>query len=249
MAGRLKDGPFAADWNSVMNRAPDSRHQRNRNRLVFVVIALIAAVASLLWQQPEPVSASASDEAAFVTALNQVRANNGLPPFTVNAELSNLARDHAQVMADADEIFHANPISAGFSGEWSKLGENVGVGANVQVLVDAFVDSPGHFANIIDPSFTEIGVGVVWKDSTLYTAHRFLQPPGAPPTTAPPTTAPLTTAPPTTAPEPPVTSGPVTPTTTTVPTTTTTTIPPLPEPAITPERVVALLEMLDRVGT
>ena len=227
-----------------MKRAPDTRRQRNRNRVVFVIVATLAAVGSLLWQRSEPVAASASDEAAFVAALNQVRAANGLPLFTVNTELSNLARSHAQVMADAGEIFHASPISAGFTGSWWKLGEKVGIGANVQVLVDAFVASSGHFANIVDPSFTQIGVGVVWKDSALYTTHRFLQPPG---------TAPATTAAPTTAPAPPVTPSPPPPPTpqptTAAPTTTTTTVAPLPEPAITAERVVALLEMLDQVGT
>lgn len=223
-----------------MNRAPDTRRRRIRNRVVFVVVAAMAVIGSLLWHEPDPVSASADDEAAFVTALNQVRANNGLPPFTVNAELSNLARGHAQVMADAGEIFHASPISAGYTGPWSKLGENVGVGANVDVLVDAFVASSGHFANIVDPSFTQIGVGVVWKDSALYTTHRFLQLPD---------TTPTTTAPPTTAPAPPQTTAPPPPPTTTAPVVTTTTTPPLPRPAITPERVLALLAMLDQVGT
>ncbi|MEZ5246639.1 MAG: CAP domain-containing protein [Acidimicrobiales bacterium] len=232
-----------------MHRAPDTRRQRTPIRVLVVMVATLAVIGSFLWQGPEPVAASSSDEAAFVAALNQIRADNGLAPFTVNTELANLARGHAQVMADAGEIFHANPISAGFTGAWQKLGENVGVGANVQVLVDAFVASSGHFANIIDPSFTQIGVGVVWKDSALYTTHRFLQTPGTAPTpTAPPTTVP---APPvTTSPPPPSTTPtPTPPSTTTAPTTTTTTIAPLPEPAVTAERVVALLEMLDQVGT
>jgi uncharacterized protein YkwD len=221
-----------------MNRAPETRRQRTRTRVAFVIVAAIATVGSLMWQRTEPVSASADDESAFVAALNEVRVGNGLPAFTVNAELSALSRDHAQVMADAGEIFHASPISAGYSGPWSKFGENVGVGADVDVLVDAFVASAGHFANIVDPSFTQIGVGVVWKDSALYTTHRFLQLPGATPTI---------TAPPATAPPPPVTTSPPAPPSTSVPATTTTA--PLPEPAITAERVIALLEMLDQVGT
>jgi len=224
-----------------MHRAPDTRRPPNRRRIVFVVVAALAVVGSLLWRPVEPVAASAGDESAFVAALNQVRTSQGLPAFTVNVELSNLSRGHAQVMADAGEIFHASPISADYSGPWSKLGENVGVGANVQVLVDAFVASSGHYANIIDPSFTQIGVGVVWKDSALYTTHRFLQLPGS--------TPPATTAPPVTTSPPPATTAPPPPPTTVVPTTTTTTIPPLPEPAISAERVIALLELLDQVGT
>ncbi|MDW3220155.1 MAG: CAP domain-containing protein [Acidimicrobiales bacterium] len=219
-----------------MNLVPDSPRRRNRRRLAFIVAAALTVLGSQLVQPAEPASASASDESAFVAALNQVRADNGLPPLTVNIELSNLAREHAQVMADAGEIFHANPISAGYTGEWAKLGENVGVGASVEVLMDAFVASSGHFANIVDPSFTEVGVGVVWRDAAMYTTHRFLQLPGAAPstttTTAPPTTAPPPTAPPTS-----------------VPASTVSPTAPLPAPPITAERVLALLALLDQVGT
>jgi hypothetical protein len=232
-----------------MHRAPAPRRLRRRSRLVLAVVATLAVVGSLFWHEPDPVAASAGDEAAFVAALNRVRADNGLPAFTVNAELSDLSRGHAQVMADAGEIFHADPISEGYSGQWSKIGENVGVGANVEVLVDAFVASSGHYANIVDPAFTQIGVGVVWKDSALYTTHRFLQVPGTSPTT-PPTTAPPTTTPPTAPPtQAPVTTAPTTQAPTTTDPAPTPTAAPLPAPAITAERVVALLEMLEQVGT
>jgi len=166
-----------------MNRVPDTRRQRHPHRAVFVVIAALAALGSLVAHADQPAAATANDEAAFVAALNQVRAANGLPAFSMNSELSTLSRGYAQVMADAGEIFHASPISAGYTGSWAKLG------ANVSVLVDALVASPGHLANIIDPSFTQIGVGVVWKDSALCTTHRFLQLPG--PLRQPPLPPPL----------------------------------------------------------
>ncbi len=203
--------------------------------LVLLVVTLVGSLAS--GDTPEA-AATASDEAAFVNALNDVRADAGLPPFTMNVQLADLARDHAQVMADAGEIFHADPISAGYEGPWAKIGENVGVGANVAVLVDAFVASPGHYANIIDPAFTEIGVGVVWRENAMYTTHRFLQAPGqATTTTAPPATT-TTTPPPTTTVAPGDDTVDVTPA-----------IPTLPTPSISAERIVALLDLLDRVGT
>jgi cell division septation protein DedD len=220
-------------------------------------VVLLALVATLTAGSAEDASASGSDEAAFVSALNQVRANAGLPTLTVNSQLSNLSRGHAQVMADAGDIFHADPISAGYSGAWSKIGENVGVGANVQVLVDAFVASPGHYANIVDPSFTQIGVGVVWRDSALYTTHRFLQVPGETATTttaSPPST---TTAAPPTPTDPPPTTPPPTTSAGTSPTPQqpaptlppSTTLPPLAPPSIDAARVVTLVEMVELVGT
>ncbi len=220
-----------------------SRAVRHRSIGVFGLLILVALITSFATQPTAPAAATVDEEAQFVAALNQVRAGVGLPALTINSELVALSRGHAQVMADAGYIFHADPISAGFTGAWAKLGENVGVGANVPVLVDAFVASPGHYANIVDPAFTQIGVGVVWRDNAMYTTHRFLQLPGAPPTTtAPP---PATTAPPVTAP-PPVTTSP--PTTAAPPPSTTTTLAPLPPPVILAERVIELVNLANLVG-
>ncbi|MEM9200388.1 MAG: CAP domain-containing protein [Actinomycetota bacterium] len=233
-----------------MRRAPDPsrprNHQRFRRQIGVLALLALALVGPLTSRETAPAAANADEEAAFVDALNEVRAAVGLPPFTVNGQLADLARDHAQEMADAGEIFHASPISEGYVGPWSKIGENVGVGAAVDVLVDAFVASPGHYANIIDPAFTEIGVGVVWRDNAMYTTHRFLQLPGAPVTTAPPV---------------PSTTAPARPTTSVVPSTSST-VPALPPstsgeppaaplaaPPIEAARVLALLDLLDQVGT
>jgi len=240
--------------------APDRPHPITSRRAALVVLALLAALLFTTARPVDPAGANPSDEAAFVAELNQVRAGLGLAPLTVNSQLTDLARSHATVMADAGEIFHADPISAGYSGPWTRMGENVGVGASVPVLVDAFVASPGHYANIIDPGFTEIGVGVVWREGAMYTTHRFIQLPAAPapappPTTAAPTTTapPTSTAPPTTAPPvtaPPTAAPPTTfPATTAPPSTTTVPLPVLGPPPVTPERVLEVVELLDLIGT
>ncbi len=138
-----------------------------------------------------------------------------MPALIVHDELTALSRSWAQTMADAGEIFHADPISAGLSAPWLKLGENVGVGPTVPELMDAFEASPGHHANIVDPEFTHVGVGVVWVGSTMYTTHRFMKmetaPPPPPATTPPPSTIATTPT------VPPTDTTPVPPTTTTVP--------------------------------
>jgi len=228
-----------------MQRATTSSTRRRVDiRTGWVLVVLFALFSALTASDTDDVAASPNDEAAFVTALDNVRARAGLPPFIVNPALSDLARAHAQEMADAGEIFHADPISAGYAGPWSKIGENVGVGADVSVLVDAFVASPGHYANIIDPAFTEIGVGVVWKGNALYTTHRFLQVTE----TGPPTTAPTITVPTTTTSAAPTITLPAIPLPVPLPAETD-----RPErlapPAVTSDRIVTLLELLDQVGT
>jgi hypothetical protein len=177
---------------------------------------LIALVLSLTTQlAPSPAAAGpedpASDEARFVALVNASRADAGIAPLTVDGELTALARDWAAQMAAAGAISHAKPISAGVTQDWQKLGENVGKGPAVDPIMDAFIASPGHYANLMDPAFTKIGVGVVWSDGVLYTTHRFMQlrgeaAPPAPATTAPPpppptaAPAPVPTAPPPSAP-------------------------------------------------
>jgi Cysteine-rich secretory protein family len=207
--------------------------------LLGLVVCLLAPVSPAAAGPDDP----AADEARFVALVNAARAQNGAAPLTVDAELTQLARDWAAQMAAAGAISHAKPISAGVTQDWQKLGENVGKGPSVDPIMDAFIASPGHYANLMDPAFTKIGVGVVYADGVLYTTHRFMQLRGdaaAPP----PTQAPATTdapAPTTTAPRPPAaTSAPPPP----APTTTTTSPelpPPPPPPPAAPGRVAVLL--------
>jgi hypothetical protein len=176
------------------------------------MLLLISIFTSFLVVVPARADAGAdnpaADEAQFVAMVNQTRAGVGAPPLSVDGQLTALARQHAQVMADAGTIFHANPISAGVTAPWIKLGENVGTGPSVPPIMTAFINSAKHYANIIDPSFTSIGVGVVWVGNQLFTTHRFMQTSGggappppataapAPPPAPPPTTPPATTRPP-----------------------------------------------------
>ena len=126
----------------------------------------------------------AAEEQGFVDKINQLRASLGLPTLAVDPELAAQARVWSQTMKDAGNIFHSKALDAGISADWEKLGENVGVGDTVDVLFDAFVNSPKHYENLVDPSFRFIGVGVVWDGGRMFTAHRFmaLMPPAPAPT-------------------------------------------------------------------
>jgi hypothetical protein len=166
--------------------------------LVCALAAISMAVLLPTVSPAAPAGAQAAEEASFLEALNQTRARSGLPALVVHDELTALSREWARTMADAGEIFHADPISAGLGAPWLKLGENVGVGPTVRDLMQAFEASPGHYANIIDPGFTHVGVGVVWVGNRMFTTHRFMKM-GAAPADPP---APVETAPPPPAPEP-----------------------------------------------
>lgn len=178
---------------------------------------------------PSSASASVADESSFIAQVNATRASVGLPALQPDVQLTNLARGWAGSMRDGvcgEGVFicHASPISAGVTHPWAKLGENVGTGPDVGSVMQAFIASPGHYANVVDPEFTHIGVGVVWDGNRMYTTHRFMKLQSSTPTTT--TTAPTTTsaAPTTTTPNtsptttaPPNTAAPTTAPPTTVP--------------------------------
>ena len=141
-----------------------------------------------------------SESAAFVDAINQLRVSKGLNTLTVDSNLTSVANDWAVQMAENDGISHRLDLRAGITALWKTIGENVGVGPDVNALMNAFIASPGHYKNLVDPRFTHIGVGSVrTPGGLLYTAHEFmaLQSDSVGSTvTAPPTT--VTTMPPTT---------------------------------------------------
>jgi uncharacterized protein YkwD len=114
-------------------------------------------------------------EAAFVADINGLRASRGLPALRVHPNLVDKARKWGATMAGARSIWHSR-LSAGVTARWQKLGENVGRGPSEPSLHAAFVASPTHFANLVDPAFASIGVGVVAADGTLFVSQVFMRP-------------------------------------------------------------------------
>lgn len=172
---------------------------RTTRRLVVALLASATVVASSLTTVSPAASAqtwAVAEEQAFVGRINQLRASLGLATLSVDPELQAQARVWAQVMKDRGDIFHTGDLPAGISSDWQKLGENVGVGGSVESLFDAFVASPTHYENLVDPTYRYVGVGVVWDGDRMFTTHRFMSlRPAAPPTTT--TDAPATAAAPT----------------------------------------------------
>jgi hypothetical protein len=115
-----------------------------------------------------------SDEASFVAKINDLRVSKGLPILAVNDNLVAKARSWAAGMAAAGRIWHST-LSDGITADWQKLGENVGMGGSVDGLHAAFVASPHHYENLVDPDFTTVGIGIAMNGSTIYVAEEFME--------------------------------------------------------------------------
>ncbi len=90
----------------------------------------------------------------------------------MSTEFKDYARDWSQHMGEIDTLYHSD-FSVLFD-PWTYLGENVGYGPNVTSIFNALVASPGHYANMMDPDFTHVGVGVWITDKgKMWTTHVF----------------------------------------------------------------------------
>ena len=139
------------------------------------------------------VTTSAPDsgsESAFVSQTNSARADSGLAPLRVADDLTSIARQHAEAMAAQQRLFDDPNIGQEVQ-DWQSVGENSGKGASVDAVQSGFMASAPHRANILG-GYRDIGVGVVWTDSTLWVAEVFRQPqstapaPGPAPPSGPP---------------------------------------------------------------
>jgi len=128
---------------------------------------------------PDPlpaVSVLTPPEQDYVNRVNVLRGSRGLNALTVDDNMEDLARGHTHDMVVRQELHHTPDLFGGVSVSWQKLGENVGFGSNTATVWAAFVASPPHLENLVDPSFDRIGVGVEVDPSGLqWTTHRFLQ--------------------------------------------------------------------------
>jgi uncharacterized protein YkwD len=186
-----------------------------------------------------PATPSPDIEAQFVSRINGLRASRGLSQLAVHGQLLSVARNWTERMVQAGRISHNPNLSSEVSGDWTKLGENVGVGPTVDALMDAFMASPAHHRNLVDPEWNYVAVGVVRAaDGQLYTTHNFMVMGGSPPPPPPPTTQPPATTP-TTRPAP---SGPSATTPPPADAPTTTAAPAVPHPSAA--RVTAMLDPL-----
>jgi uncharacterized protein YkwD len=167
-------------------------------------LALVVALAAFALLRPGPVAearptapalvAPASLRldlvTAFIDEINLLRRTLGLGTLTVSSQLSGVAARWSQQMAAEDRLRHNPDLGSQVSG-WSVLGENVGVGYDVLGLMQAFIGSPSHYANLVNPAYTHLGVGVAsGPNGTIYTTHDFMTPAEADPPPPDPEPAP-----------------------------------------------------------
>lgn len=118
----------------------------------------------------KPSTGTTSNQSAYaaevVKLVNQERAKAGLKPLTENAKLSNMAMDKAKDMSNNNYFDHNSPTYGSpfdmmkkYGISFSYAGENIAKGQKTPAdVMNAWMNSEGHRANILNSNYTTIGV-------------------------------------------------------------------------------------------
>lgn len=116
-----------------------------------------------------------SDEMTFVGFINAERANAGLAPLEPVGSLFDSARGWSQAQVNAGTISHDDSFfTVNRPAGASAVAENVAYNSNIASMHERLMASPGHRANIMNPSFTSVGIGeVIAPDGRIFVTQRF----------------------------------------------------------------------------
>ncbi|UNO39721.1 CAP domain-containing protein [Streptomyces sp. MST-110588] len=114
-----------------------------------------------------PDAPSSSVVSQVLTLVNQERAKAGVPPLTADPQLDRQAQDFSEDMARRGFFSHTDPDGrspwdrARAAGVENLGGENIARGqADARAVMETWMNSPGHRANILNRDYKTLGVGV-----------------------------------------------------------------------------------------
>lgn len=133
---------------------------------------------------PAPASLGAYEN-QVVSLVNQERAKAGLSPLKINTKLTGVAERKAEDLRDKNYFAHNSPTYGSpfdmmkqFGITYTAAGENIAKGQRTPAeVMNGWMNSPGHKANIMNANYTEIGVGYVTdSNGTTYWVQHFIRP-------------------------------------------------------------------------
>lgn len=174
VASLRRTSPGTARRHHHTGARPSSGSQRSAQRAAAIARAL-ATPCENTQLTPEPANLEAA-RAAVLCLINRERAQNGEVPLTVDSRLQFAAEDHARELVSADYFAHVSPSgvtpvdrirATGYipGPEFGYIiGENLAWGtlslSTPQAIVEAWMASPDHRANILETRYVDTGIGI-----------------------------------------------------------------------------------------
>jgi len=165
--------------------------------VIGMCLALVLALAQSLnaafpVRQTANVAYPSQLEREIFHCTNEVRQRNGVRPLTWENCLRDVARSHSADMLVKNYFSHNSPggrspherIMAGCRFPISMTGENIWMSSGYQsrdtrtlarIIVDNWMSSPGHRKNLLNPEYTDIGIGVAASGTEIRVTQNFLR--------------------------------------------------------------------------
>jgi uncharacterized protein YkwD len=151
-----------------------------RRRALVSLCSLLCVAFGLTSRAYSQHTFDAAGEQRLFSLINQERAKQGLAPLEFDERLSLSARKHTRLMVQNDSLSHQ------FDGEESlqlrvsdenvrcdRDGENIALDSSVEGAHIMLMQSPPHRANILNPQFNAVGIGILRSDELLYVTEDF----------------------------------------------------------------------------
>jgi hypothetical protein len=130
----------------------------SRPGLFSVLAAVVLSLFVTGLAVPTQANAAAADISTMYTQTNSARTAAGLPALKRNTAMDAVAQAWAKKMADAATMSHNPSYSTQIPSGWTRASENVAYGYKSNAVVNGWLNSPGHKANIMG-DVTDIGIG------------------------------------------------------------------------------------------
>ena len=136
-------------------------------RVLSVILATLLGL--LLLATPASARTAADFESAVHQLTNAIRVDHDRVELRKKACVQRYAVRQAKKMAQAEKMFHQDLGPVLENCELSLAGENVAHGyTTAGTLLKAWMDSPGHRANILEPRYRQLGVGARKSDAGVW---------------------------------------------------------------------------------
>jgi len=136
---------------------------------LLVIIGFGGSAGRAVGCGPPPPSSVTPNQLEAFSRLNAFRG----PDLVATAELMNKAQNWSVKMADDGKLSHSD-LGDGIAPGWRRLGENVAVANSLSSVQAALEASPSHRENMLNPAFSEGGVGVTARDGMYWVVQEFL---------------------------------------------------------------------------
>ena len=118
--------------------------------------------------QTQSLTVDQSSETKMFQLINKERGSRGVGTLTINPKLVKVAEDYAKLMWEDHYFGHYDPNGKDVGDRlqaakinYELAGENLALAPTVDIAHSGLMNSPGHRANILEPKFKQVGVGVI----------------------------------------------------------------------------------------